>query len=192
MPDEIRLRWSSPGRRAACSAPPFSHGDRPADVIALDIGGTTAKCSLVADGRMRMTTEYRIEASQFNPGLPDQAARHRYRRDRHGRRLARLVRRRRQASCRAGSAGANPGPVVYGRGGDRPTVTDAHVLRGRIDASRILGRDGGVELAPVEPASTGSSARHRRIGGGDGARRPASCRSQHGERTEACFNQSRI
>jgi len=39
------------------------------------------------------------------------------------------------------SAGALPGPVAYGRGGEYPTVTDANVLLGRIDAGRITGAD---------------------------------------------------
>ncbi len=37
------------------------------------------------------------------------------------------------------SAGATPGPACYGLGGDRPTVTDAHVMLGRIDPERFLG-----------------------------------------------------
>jgi N-methylhydantoinase A len=36
------------------------------------------------------------------------------------------------------SAGADPGPVCYGRGGDRPTATDAHLLLGRIDPAGFL------------------------------------------------------
>jgi N-methylhydantoinase A len=36
------------------------------------------------------------------------------------------------------SAGADPGPVCYGRGGDRPTVTDAHLLLGRLDPAAFL------------------------------------------------------
>ena len=37
------------------------------------------------------------------------------------------------------SAGADPGPVCYGNGNDRPTVTDANVLMGRINAERPIG-----------------------------------------------------
>ncbi|HML13299.1 MAG TPA: hydantoinase/oxoprolinase family protein [Xanthobacteraceae bacterium] len=37
------------------------------------------------------------------------------------------------------SAGAEPGPACYGLGNDRPTVTDANVLTGRIDAARPIG-----------------------------------------------------
>lgn len=37
------------------------------------------------------------------------------------------------------SAGADPGPACYGRGGDRPTVTDANLLLGRYDPDRFAG-----------------------------------------------------
>ncbi|MGH9431924.1 MAG: hydantoinase/oxoprolinase family protein, partial [Terriglobia bacterium] len=39
------------------------------------------------------------------------------------------------------SAGAEPGPACYGRGGDQPTVTDANLILGRLDASHFLGGD---------------------------------------------------
>ena len=39
------------------------------------------------------------------------------------------------------SAGANPGPACYGRGGTQPTVTDADVVLGYIDPARFLGGD---------------------------------------------------
>src|SRR5215210_5419658 len=42
------------------------------NIITLDIGGTTAKCSLVQDGEVRVDTEYRIERSRTNPGYPVQ------------------------------------------------------------------------------------------------------------------------
>jgi len=40
------------------------------------------------------------------------------------------------------SAGAEPGPVAYRRGGNRPTVTDANLVLGRINANRPIGRSG--------------------------------------------------
>src|SRR6516164_5009940 len=42
------------------------------------------------------------------------------------------------------SAGADPGPVCYGRGGERPTVTDADLMLGRLNGNRFLG--GGMTL----------------------------------------------
>jgi N-methylhydantoinase A len=44
------------------------------------------------------------------------------------------------------SAGANPGPACYGRGGLRPTVTDANVVLGRLSATHLL--DGVMKLQP--------------------------------------------
>jgi N-methylhydantoinase A len=45
------------------------------------------------------------------------------------------------------SAGADPGPVCYGRGGTDPTVTDAHCVLGRIDPGAFLGDVGGAVAA---------------------------------------------
>jgi N-methylhydantoinase A len=44
------------------------------------------------------------------------------------------------------SAGADPGPVALGRGNTQPTITDAHIVLGRLNPDRYLG--GGVELHP--------------------------------------------
>jgi N-methylhydantoinase A len=49
------------------------------------------------------------------------------------------------------SAGSNPGPVAYGQGNDRPTVTDANVVLGRIDPDNPIG--GKLERLDVEAAS---------------------------------------
>ena len=49
----------------------------------------------------------------------------------------------RLSSVRA-SAGSRPGPVCYGRGGTQPTVTDANLALGRLDAEFFLG--GGMQL----------------------------------------------
>ncbi len=44
------------------------------------------------------------------------------------------------------SAGADPGPACYGKGGQEPTVTDAQVVLGRLDADKMLGGD-----LPIDP-----------------------------------------
>ncbi len=44
------------------------------------------------------------------------------------------------------SAGADPGPACYGKGGQEPTVTDAQVVLGRLDADKLLGGD-----LPLDP-----------------------------------------
>ncbi|MEM7522218.1 MAG: hydantoinase/oxoprolinase family protein [Pseudomonadota bacterium] len=47
------------------------------------------------------------------------------------------------------SAGAAPGPICYGRGGLRPTISDANLLLGRLDPSRLNAVEGGVSLEDV-------------------------------------------
>ncbi len=54
------------------------------------------------------------------------------------------------------SAGAVPGPVCYGRGGERPTVTDANLLLGRVDPSDFAGLD----APPAEEAVRSAVERH--------------------------------
>ena len=73
------------------------------------------------------------------------------------------------------SAGSDPGPASYGRGNDRPTVTDANLALGRIDPDRPLGR--GLERLDVEaargqfgPARRRAARAYRRAGGRSGNR----------------------
>ena len=48
------------------------------------------------------------------------------------------------------SAGANPGPICYGRGGTEPTITDANLLLGRLDPKRLLAVDVPVTVEQVQ------------------------------------------
>ncbi len=50
------------------------------------------------------------------------------------------------------SAGAKPGPICYGRGGSRVTLTDANVVLGRLDGAKLLGVDRPVDIALVKKA----------------------------------------
>jgi len=52
------------------------------------------------------------------------------------------------------SAGATPGPVCYGRGGCRPTVTDANVILGRVDPAAFSGIESSAAIEAVETALT--------------------------------------
>ena len=67
------------------------------------------------------------------------------------------------------SAGAAPGPICYGRGGQEPTVTDANLLLGRIDPGAIGGLDSPPnidEVRRIVPREDRGPARPRRGGGG--------------------------
>jgi len=50
------------------------------------------------------------------------------------------------------SAGADPGPAAYGRGGARPTATDANVVLGRLDADHFLGGELSLDVAAARAA----------------------------------------
>jgi N-methylhydantoinase A len=47
------------------------------------------------------------------------------------------------------SAGADPGPIAYGQGGEEPTVTDAHVWLGRLPVEAFLGGEGRLDRDPI-------------------------------------------
>ena len=103
------------------------------DIITIDVGGTSADVSLVRAGAPTLTTSGTI--GEFPLQLPII--------DIHtigagGGSIARV-----DSSGRLGvgpaSAGADPGPVCYGRGASEPTVTDAHLVLGRIPASLLNG-----------------------------------------------------
>ena len=72
--------------------------------------------------------------------LPHRRAHARHTYCRRRRRLHRALRRRRSSARRPESAGADPGPICYGRG-TQPTVTDANLLLGRLQPQRFLGGD---------------------------------------------------
>jgi N-methylhydantoinase A/oxoprolinase/acetone carboxylase beta subunit len=57
------------------------------------------------------------------------------------------------------SAGAHPGPACYGLGGAEPTITDAHLVLGRIDPERFLGGDMVLDRSLAETAVDGLAER---------------------------------
>lgn len=118
------------------------------NLLTLDIGGTSSDIALIWEGRPRLTTEWFIEF-----GVPIKLPSI----DIHtigagGGSIA---------SVDAGgvlhvgpaSAGADPGPACYGRGGTKPTTTDAQVVLGRLDPARwkaLYGSD--LDTAAAETA----------------------------------------
>jgi N-methylhydantoinase A len=122
------------------------------NMIALDIGGTTAKCTLIEDGGVQLTTDYKIEWTRTNAGYPIKTP------------VVDLVEIGNGGGSIAWlddggrmhvgpkSAGAMPGPACYGKGGTEPTTTDANLLLGRIDADNLLGGEIRADLDAVRRA----------------------------------------
>jgi N-methylhydantoinase A len=121
------------------------------DILSFDMGGTTAKTCLVQNGTPHITKDYEVGATAApgtgggrGSGYPIRTP------------VIELV----EIGAGGGSiawvdsggilrvgpqsAGADPGPACYGRGGTQPTVTDANLLLGRLNAEYFLG--GGVAL----------------------------------------------
>jgi N-methylhydantoinase A len=103
------------------------------DIISIDVGGTSADICLVRDGRPEVTKDGMI--GPFPLKLPIV--------DIHtigagGGSIAAVTSAGR-LTVGPRSAGAEPGPVCYRRGGSEPTVTDAHLVLGRIPAALLGG-----------------------------------------------------
>lgn len=102
------------------------------NIIAFDIGGTTAKCSLIHQGEVKVDTNYYIEKTDKFAGYPIKVpVVDIIEIGNGGGSIARIDK---TGSIRVGpqSAGADPGPVAYGKGGKSPTTTDAHIVTGRL------------------------------------------------------------
>ncbi len=109
------------------------------NLIMLDIGGTTAKCALVEGGRIRISTDYHVERTRQSPGYPIQTAVSEIVEIGNGGGSIAWVDSGGKLHVGPQSAGADPGPAAYGRGGKHATTTDANLLLGRIDPASFAG-----------------------------------------------------
>lgn len=119
------------------------------NIIAFDIGGTTAKCSLVDKGEMKVDTNYYIEKNDRSAGYPIKVpVVDIIEIGNGGGSIARIDK---AGSLKVGpeSAGADPGPVAYGKGGELPTTTDANLLTGRLSLKNF---DGGAGMDEIRRA----------------------------------------
>ncbi|WP_245944088.1 hydantoinase B/oxoprolinase family protein [Acuticoccus kandeliae] len=150
----VRLLESGPAGGAIAAAA-FGKSAGRDDVIAFDMGGTTAKFAMIVDGAPEVAPF--IEAGRedrFKPGsgLPIRTS------------VVDMI----EIGAGGGSiahldalgllkvgpqsAGADPGPACYGRGGTAPTVTDASLLLGHLDADAFLGGRMILDRAKAEAA----------------------------------------
>lgn len=109
------------------------------NVLALDIGGTTAKCSLINDGSVRIMTDYWIERSPTSGGYPIMVPVVDLVEIGNGGGSIAWVDDFGKLHVGPQSAGAVPGPAAYGRGGREATTTDAHLVLGRINPEYFCG-----------------------------------------------------
>jgi N-methylhydantoinase A len=122
------------------------------NVIYLDIGGTTAKCSTLTEAQPKITTEYKLEWTRTKFGYPVRTP------------VVDIV----EIGAGGGSiawfdqvgslhvgpvsAGADPGPASYNRGGTQPTVTDSKLVTGVINPDYFAVGQFALDVAKAEAA----------------------------------------
>lgn len=134
------------------------------DLITVDIGGTSADICLIHGGRIGLTQQGRVGDWPLPLPMVDMVTV-----GAGGGSIARVT--DGALSVGPGSAGAQPGPACYGRGGTLATVTDAHVVLGHLPTALLGGRmalDAGlaadaIQREVAEPLGLGLHAAARGI-----------------------------
>ena len=137
----VRLIESGPAGGAMASAFYADAADMP-KVIALDMGGTTAKVCVIDDGKPEQSTEFEVDrVFRFakGSGLPLKIPVIEMIEIGAGGGSIAGVSKLGLLKVGPGSAGSDPGPACYGLGGNMPTVTDADLFLGYLDPKYFLG-----------------------------------------------------
>ena len=128
-------------------------------VVSLDMGGTTAKICLIDDGTPQYSRAFEVDRSyrfKKGSGLPVRIPVIEMVEIGAGGGSIASVDKLGRIAVGPQSAGSEPGPACYGRGGDRATVTDADVILGRLDPGRFAGGS----MALDAEAAAGALRRH--------------------------------
>ncbi len=153
----VRLVESGPAGGAILSAGLAAENGLD-EVLSFDMGGTTAKICFIAGGRPEQSRKFevaRIWRNLKGSGLPLRIpVTEMVEIGAGGGSIARLDELQR-IQVGPASAGAEPGPACYGRGGGEPTVTDADVALGRIDPEAFAAGTLRLDPAAAERAVLG-------------------------------------
>ena len=136
----VRTALSGPAAGAIGAAHSARRSGR-RNVITLDMGGTSADVALIRDFRADISFER--DVAGFSVRLPAVDI------ETVGAGGGSIAWFDRDGLLKVGpaSAGADPGPACYGRGGDRPTVTDANLVLGRLSSRGLLAGEMGLDAA---------------------------------------------
>ena len=130
------------------------------NIIALDIGGTTAKCSLIEQGNIRIVTDYWIERDGRSSGYPVMVPVVDMVEIGNGGGSIAWVDEFGKLHVGPRSAGAVPGPAAYGIGGTGATTTDANLWLGRINRDCFSGGSGSGGRGADGGGESGGGALH--------------------------------
>jgi N-methylhydantoinase A/oxoprolinase/acetone carboxylase beta subunit len=125
------------------------------DIIAFDMGGTTAKASLIHAGLVPVAREFevaRLDRFKRGSGFPVRVPCIEIEEIGTGGGSIAWIDRLGQLQVGPASAGSMPGPACYGRGGRQPTVTDADLVLGYLDGGYFLGGEMRLDVAAATRA----------------------------------------
>lgn len=150
----VRLLESGPAAGALAGAF-FGARSNDSEVLAFDMGGTTAKLSLIRDGDPSIS--YSFEAARTKrfadgSGLPLKISTIELIEIGAGGGSIAAIDELDLLKVGPRSSGAVPGPACYGKGGTAPTVTDADLLLGYLNADFFLGGEMAIDLGAAETA----------------------------------------
>ena len=137
----VRLLESGPAGGAIFAAQ-FARAHRLDKVLSFDMGGTTAKICLIEDGRPKTANTFEVARTyRFKKGSGMPVSTPVVEMVEIGAGGGSIARVDGMGQIRVGprSAGSEPGPACYRRGGDKPTVTDANLILGRLDPDNFAG-----------------------------------------------------
>ncbi len=120
--------------------------------VGLDVGGTTAKCSLIINGQVQTKTNYNIECSETTSGYPILLPVVDIVEIGSGGGSLVTVDKFKQIHVGPKSAGARPGPIAYGAGGTQLTTTDANLMLGYINPNKLCGGSRSANMKVVAEA----------------------------------------
>lgn len=131
-------------------------------VLSYDMGGTTAKICLIEDQAPRTARTFEVARTyrfKKGSGMPISIPVIEMVEIGAGGGSISTVDSMRQIRVGPQSAGSEPGPACYGRGGDRPTVTDADLLLGKLDPEGFAGGEMALDPGAAEGAVSGHLAK---------------------------------
>jgi len=141
------------------------------NVVAFDMGGTTAKCALVENGRFSVESVYYVNG--YVRGFPVKWPVIDIVEVGSGGGSIAWLDDQNRLHVGPRSAGSTPGPVCYERGGTEPTVTDANLVLGRLNPDRFLGGELRLDLEAARRAITARTAEPLNYRGEEGLVRTA-------------------
>jgi N-methylhydantoinase A len=118
------------------------------NLVAFDMGGTTAKSALVENGRFSVNSVYYVGG--YIRGFPIKSSVIDVIEVGSGGGSIAWLDSQKRLHVGPQSAGSTPGPVCYGRGGNEPTITDANLVLGRLNARNFLGGEMQLDVKAAE------------------------------------------